>query len=154
PPPLTMPPGSFPMATQHPISHNTNVGGSLDSIIDAAAAPESKRQAQEQERRDKEQQEKLDRMAQQAKELEDRLERLSSSMGPAGAAADPETTRVQQPSPGAAPNAAARPSVIQGQPIKVDLDGKRKGPPIFLIAAIAGVFIIAVIGIGGYVAYK
>src|SRR5690349_23692504 len=126
-PPMSIPPGAFPTETQHPISHDTNVGGSLESVIGNVSAPGAERQA-EQERRDKEQQDKLDRMAQQAKDLEDRLERLSSSMGPAAAGADPETTRVQQnPTPTTAANAVARPSVLQGRPITVDLDRKRKG---------------------------
>ena len=154
-PPMSIPPGAFSTETQHPISNDTSVGGSLESMIGNVSAPGSEKQA-EQERRDKEQQEKLDRMARQAKELEDRLERLSSSMGPAAETADPETTRVRQNStaPDLAPNTAARPSVVQGRPITVDLDRKRKGPPIFLIAAVVGGFLIAVIGIGVYLAFQ
>jgi formylglycine-generating enzyme required for sulfatase activity len=152
-PPMSIPPGAFPTATQPPISNDTNVGGSFEAVIGENSAPQLDKQI-EQERRDKEQQEKLDRMAKQAKELEDRLDRLSSSMG---SAADPETTRVQgSASPDFASNAVARPSVVQGKPITVDLDlgRKRKSPPVVLIAALAGVFLIAVIGIGAYVAYR
>jgi len=153
-PPMSIPPAAFPTETQHPISHDTNVGGSLESMIGNVSAPGSEKQA-EQDRRDKEQQEKLDRMARQAKELEDRLERLSSSMGPA-AGADPETTRVQQGSTAtdSAAHNAARPSVVQGRPITVDLGRKRKGPPIFLIAGVVGVFLIAVVAIGAYLAFQ
>ena len=153
-PPMMIPPNAFPSATQAPISQNTNVGGSLDSIIDASAPDLAKQvqEEQERERRNQEQQEKLDRMAKQAKDLEDRLERLGSMAPPTPV--DPETTRVQQSStsPGVAPNTVARPSVVQGRPINVDLDGRRKGPSMFLIATIAGVFILAAIGISAFLA--
>ena len=157
-PPMNVPPNAFSTATQVPISQDTNVGGSLDSMIGAVSAPELDQRVpheEERDRRSKEQQEKLDRMTRQAKELEDRLERLSGSMGSA-AAADPETTRVRQDStsPVLAPNNAGRPSVVQGRPITVDLGRSRKGPPIFLIAAVIGVFLIAVISIGAYLAYQ
>ena len=156
-PPMIIPPNAFPTATQAPVSNNTNVGGSLDSIISGVSAPELDKQIQaeqERERRDKEQQEKLDRMARQAKELEDRLEKLSGSMAPSNA--DPETTRVQQnsTSPGLAPNTMPRPSVVQGKPITVDLDRGRKSPGVFLIAAAVCVFILAGLSIGGYVIWK
>jgi serine/threonine protein kinase len=157
-PPTNNLPNAFPNATQAPILHDTKVGGSVDSMIGTVSASELDKQVQqdeERERRNKEHQEKLDRMAQQAKELEDRLERLSGSMPPA-AGHDPETTRVQQNSTAAAAaaDAVARPSVVQGKPITVALDHRRKGPPIFLIAAIVGVLLVAVAGIGAYVVFK
>jgi formylglycine-generating enzyme required for sulfatase activity len=154
-PPMSIPSNAFPMSTQAPISNDTNVGGSLDSLIGEVSAPGSGAQAQqdeERERRDKEQQEKLDRMAQQAKDLEDRLERLSGSMGSAG---DPESTRVQgSTSPTGAASTVGRPSVVQGKPITVDFGRTRKGPPILLIAAAVGVFIIAGIAVTAYLAFS
>ena len=154
-PPTSIPPNLFPTATHAPISNDTNVGGSLDSIIGEVSAPEIQKQDEERERRNKEHQEKLDRMSQQAKELEDRLERLSGSMG-STPAVDPESTRVQQgaASPNVTPNNVARPSVIQGRPITVDLDRGRKSPRMFLIAAAVAVFIIAGMGISGYLIFK
>jgi serine/threonine protein kinase len=157
-PPMSLPPNAFPNATQPPVSNNTSVGGSLDSMIDAASAPELDKHIQAdqaRERRDKEQQEKLDRMAQQAKDLEDRLERLSGSMPPANAV-DPETTRVRQnsTSPEFAPPTAARPSVVQGKPITVDLDRGRKSRKMFVIAAVVCLFILAGLGIGGFMILK
>lgn len=68
-------------------------------------------------------------------------------------AEDPETTHVQRNSGMVAHN-AARPSVVQGKPITVDLDRTRKGAPIVLIAAAVGVLIIAGIGITAYLAYR
>src|SRR5687767_11818980 len=76
-PPTSIPPNVFPVATHAPISNDTSVGGSLDSIIGEVSAPGTNKQDEERERRNKEHQEKLDRMSLQAKELEDRLERLS-----------------------------------------------------------------------------
>lgn len=155
-PPTSIPPNAFPTTTQPPISNDTSVGGSLDAVIGEVSAPRLDEQAQqEREQRDKEQQQKWDRMAQQAKELEDRLERLSSSVGPA-AGVDPESTRVQQgsTSPNAATNTVARPSVIQGRPITVDLNRGRKSSRMVLIAAAVAVFIIAGVGISGYLIFK
>ncbi len=156
-PPVSIPPNAISQHTQPPISNDTSVGGSLDSIISGASTPDLEKQIQadqERERRDKEQQEKLDRMAKQAKELEDRLERLGSMAPPH--TTDPETTRVRQSptSPGAAPNTVARPSVVQGRPITVDLGRSRKGPRVFLIAGAVGLVLLVVIGVGGYLALK
>ena len=68
---------------------------------------------------------------------------------------DPETTRVRSSmvSPAPSPNEVARPSVVQGRPITVDLGRGRKGPPIFLIAAVVGVLILAGIGVAAYLAF-
>src|ERR1041385_6960871 len=96
-------------ATQPPVAQETNFGTSFDSLagtvsgaqLDKEIEAQRKqreedervnKEKQERDRREKEQQEKFDRMALQAKELEDRLERLSGSMPPA---MDPETTHVQ-----------------------------------------------------------
>ena len=154
-PSISIPPNAFPTATQAPISNDTSVGGSLESMIGEVSAPGSNQHVQqdeERERRNKEHQEKLDRMSQQAKELEDRLERLSGSMPPS---VDPESTRVQQP-PFVAETApmAARPPVVQGRAITVDLDRGRKSPRMFLIAAAVAVFIIAGLGISGFLIFK
>ena len=155
-PPIIIPPTAFPIATQAPISPDTSVGGSLDSVI-AVSSPDLEKQSQEdqeRERKNKEHQDKLDRMSQQAKELEDRLERLSGSMPPTGAA-DPETTHVQRSSTspgGFTPNTVARPSVVQGSPIQVELGRSRKGPPIVLIAVV-GVLLLAGIAVAGYFAF-
>jgi len=59
---------------------------------------EEARARREQEERDSAQQAKLERMAQQAKELEDRLERLSVSISPS-TLVDPEATQVKQVGP-------------------------------------------------------
>ena len=158
-PPMSIPPNAFPTSTQAPISNDTSVGGSLESVIGGVSAPDLDKQAQqdeERERRNKEQQEKLERMAQQAKDLEDRLERLSGSMG-ATPTVDPESTRVQEQSrlsPIGAANSVGRPSVVQGRPITVDLDRGRKGSRMVLIVAAVCVFVLAGMSISGFVIYK
>ncbi|HEX5965421.1 MAG TPA: protein kinase, partial [Pyrinomonadaceae bacterium] len=152
-PPMSIPPNAFPTTTQAPISNDTSVGGSLESMIGEVSAPEiNKQHDEERERRNKEHQEKLDRMSQQAKELEDRLERLSGSMPPS---VDPESTRVQQP-PASVESApmAARPPGVHGRAITVDLDRGRKSPRVFLIAAAVAVFILAGLGISGFLIFK
>ncbi|HSE17020.1 MAG TPA: SUMF1/EgtB/PvdO family nonheme iron enzyme [Pyrinomonadaceae bacterium] len=143
-------------AVQPPIAQETHFGASFDSL--AGAAPLEKeadkqreeqerlsKEKQDRERRENEQQEKLERMALQAKELEDRLERLSGSMPPA---LDPETTRVQ----GGATNpdwvanpATARPAGA-GKMI-VDFSPKRKGPPPLLYIG-AALFVVVLAGVG------
>lgn len=145
-------------ATQPPISQETNFGTSLDSLagtvsdaqLDKKIDGEAQRKEQDRDRREKEQQEKLERMALQAKELEDRLERLSGSMPPA---MDPEVTRVQ----GTATNrewvAESVPagSVGPGKQMIVDLSPKRKGPPPLLyIGAVVFVLFLAGVGITAY----
>lgn len=157
-------------ATQPPIAQETNFGASFDSLagtisgaqLDKEIEGEAQRKQREDEerlsrekeerdRREKEQQDKLERMAVQAKELEDRLERLSGSMPPA---LDPEATRVQH---GAVVNQqwpADSVSARAGGPGKqmiVDFSPKRKGPPALLYIGVAVmVFVVAGAGITAY----
>ena len=90
-------------------------------------------------------------MALQAKELEDRLERLSGSMPPAS---DPETTHVQGSSTNpqwAATGGHVPRRLDQGKPMIVDFSPKRKGPPpLLLIGAAVMVLVLAGVGIGAY----
>jgi len=46
-PPTSIPPNAFPTSTQPPISNDTNVGVSLDSMIGAVSTPELEKQTQE-----------------------------------------------------------------------------------------------------------
>lgn len=136
-----VPPNAIPTNTQAPISTDTNFDTSLGSISDADL---------ERERRDQEQQQKLDRMAQQAKDLEDRLERLSGSMPPA---VDPETTHVRpgSTSPALAANTFPRPG---GNAITVDFGAKRSNTRILFVAlAILGAVVLAGIGVTAYLAF-
>lgn len=69
---------------------------------------------------------------------------------------DPETTRVQQNSnsSGVAVNNVARPPVVQGKPITVDLNRRKKGLPMPLIAAAVAVLLVTGIGISAYLAFR
>src|SRR5215217_7042963 len=109
-PEINKTPGLSDTAVQPPIAQETNFGASFDSLAGTVSGAQLdkelpggrqkqreeddrySKERQERDQRDKEQQEKFERMALQAKELEDRLDRLSGSMPPA---LDPETTRVQ-----------------------------------------------------------
>src|ERR1044071_737209 len=109
-PPVNQGPDLSATSSQPPIAPDTQFGTYFDSMAGTVSGAQLDRELeeaqrkqreeqervskeqQERERREKEQQEKFDRMALQAKELEDRLERLSGSMPPN---MDPETTRVQ-----------------------------------------------------------
>lgn len=106
--------------------------------------------------REKEQQEKFDRMAQQAKELEDRLQRLSVSISP-NTMIDPETTHVGQgvitggvattTSPG------VEPLHRSGQVI-IELPQKKSGSP-YLLIVLATVFVVLVGGgVGAYYLFR
>ena len=104
---------------------------------------EEERARKEQEERnakEREQQEKLERMALQAKELEDRLERLSISIPPT-TLVDPETTRVQQAVvtslPGYTPSQA--PTVV---------DEVRPTRNIALVAIVAVLVVLGLLGVG------
>jgi serine/threonine-protein kinase len=133
-------------AVQPHIAQETNFGTSFDSLAGNVSAAPVDKQREERERREKEQQDKLERMAVQAKELEDRLERLSGSMPPA---LDPETTRVQgvATNPDWIPNPAAARSVGPGKQMIVDFSPKRKGPPPLLYIG-AAVFVLLLAGVG------
>jgi formylglycine-generating enzyme required for sulfatase activity len=141
----TTTPDSIPPNTQPPISGDTNFDTSLGSISAADL---------ERERRDQEQQQKLDRMAQQAKELEARLERLSSSMSPP-TGVDPEATHVRPGSAAAAAGANTFPRQAPGaKPIAVDFRSKRSNTKLIFIAlAVLGVVVLAGIGVTSYLAF-
>ena len=147
---------------QPPIAQETNFGTAFDSMAGASSGVqiekdlEEDRLRKERERKEQEQQDKLERMALQAKELEDRLERLSGSMPPS---MDPETTHVQasrtNPQQWAATGGAAVvPAVGPGKPMIVDFSPKRKGPPpLLLIGAAVMVLVVAGVGIGAYLMF-
>jgi len=132
-------------ATVPPTVQDTNFGPAFDTMNEERLEKEK----QERERREKEQQEKLDRMALQAKELEDRLERLSGSMPPA---IDPETTRVQGSTtkPNWVVNSVQAPSVGPGKPMIVDFPSKRKTRPLLFIGAAVVILVLAGTGITAY----
>src|SRR6185437_1002631 len=151
-----------PTSTQAPIAQDTNFGASFDSLagtvsgaqLDQAVGRKQReeqerlnKEKQERDRREQEHQEKFDRMALQAKELEDRLDRLSGSMPPA---LDPETTHVQGSATKpqwAADSIPARP----GKQMIVDFSPKRKGPsPLLYIGAAVVVLFLAGIGVTAY----
>src|ERR1044072_3314725 len=99
-PPVNQGPDLSATSSQPPIAPDTQFGTSFDSMAGTVSGAQLDRELeeaqrkqreeqervskeqQERERREKEQQEKLERMAAQAKDLEDRLERLSGSMPP------------------------------------------------------------------------
>jgi formylglycine-generating enzyme required for sulfatase activity len=156
-PPAT--PNMSQTAAHPPIAQETNFGASFDSMagtvsgaqIDKLLEEDSQRkQREERERREQEQQDKLERMALQAKALEDRLERLSGSMPPA--MHDPEATHVQASStnPEWAASTGAQP-VSPRRAMVVDITPKRKGPPtLLLIGAALLVLVLGGVGIGAF----
>jgi len=131
-------------ATQPPVAQETNFGASFDSLAGTVSGAQLDKEIEgEAERKQREQQEKLERMALQAQELEDRLERLSGSMPPA---LDPEVTRVQ----GSTTNRQRVADSIPAGPGKqmiVDFSPKRKGPPPLLYIG-AAVFVLFLAGAG------
>src|SRR5829696_4324555 len=139
-------------ATQPPVSQETNFGDSFDSMagtVSGAQLDKDVLKQRERDRREREQQEKFERMSLQAKELEDRLERLSGSMPP-----DPEATRVQSAatSPELVANVTPAPS---RKTMVVDFGQKRKGPPaLLLIGAAVAVLVLAGAAISAYLAFR
>jgi serine/threonine-protein kinase len=111
-----------------------------------------RKEKEERDENERRQHEKLERMALQAKELEERLERLATSMPPQTAVVDPEATRVQQivvppeignSFPGVQPT-------VKGQPFVIDLPAKKKtGPTLWLVAGVVALLVV-VAGVGGY----
>ena len=142
-------------STQPPIAQETNFGTSFESLASASRDAEEglRKEKEERERKEREQQEKFDRMALQAKELEDRLERLSGSMPPA---MDPEVTRVQGSStnPQWVASGGSAPAVGPGKPLIVEFSPQRKGPPPLLFIGVAVmVLVLAGVGIGAYLMF-
>src|SRR5215510_14071262 len=146
-------------AVHPPVAPETNFGASFDSMagtvsgaqLDKLIEEDSQRkQREERERREKEQHEKLERISLQAKELEDRLERLSGSMPPS---LDPEATRVQASTTNRqwAVDSVPGGSVGPGKQMIVDLSPKRQGPsPLLYVGAVVLVLFLAGAGITAY----
>src|SRR6185369_12379516 len=86
----------------------------------------------------------------QAKELEDRLDRLSVSMSPA-TAIDPETTHVQRAAPVTQITTNSIP-VATGH--VVPDSGTKKAIPVLFIAAAVIILVLAGVGIGGYLMFR
>lgn len=154
-------------ATQ--VGNATSVGGSFDSLAGTVSATSldnqvkdelsntaaQLRRQKEDERaaREREQQEKFDRMAVQAKELEDRLQRLAGSIPPG----DSEVTHVR--AKGAqtqvmGPNTMVDQSLVQSITPVAQSSGSNISK-ILLIAG-AGVFVVLLLGIGitGYFIFR
>lgn len=173
-PPVNQGPDLSATSSQPPVAPETQFGASFDSMagtvsgaqLDKVLEEEAQRkqreeqervsnEQQERDRREKEQQDKYERIAAQAKDLEDRLERLSGSMPPN---MDPETTRVQ--GSGTNPNWAANSApVASGAPAKQQLivdfsQPKRKGPPLLIIGAVVFVLVLSGVGITAYLLLK
>ena len=158
-PPITPAPNLSATAAHPPIAPETNFGASFDSMagtvsgaqLDKLVETDSQRQQREdRERREQEQQDKLERMALQAKELEDRLERLSGSMPPS---LDPEATRVQgsATNPEWAASTSAAAEVSPRRAMVVDITPKRKGlSPLLYIGAAFVVLVLGGAGVGAY----
>ena len=165
-PPVNQGPDLSATSSQPPIAPDTQFATSFDSMagtvsgaqLDKVLEEEQRKQREEQERlskeqlererKEKEQHEKFERMALQAKELEDRLERLSGSMPPN---MDPETTRVQ--GGGTNPNWAANSAQVAPakQQMIVDFSQpKRKTSSLLIVGAVVLVFVLGGVGIGAY----
>lgn len=97
-----------------------------------------RKEHEERETREREQQEKLERMAQQAKDLEDRLERLSVSIPPKSDI-DPETTQVRE----VASTSFSGQSISQAPTIVNEVAPKRNSAILVIVAA------VVILGIGG-----
>jgi len=112
-------------------------------------ATEAKKQ-QELEQREREQQEKFARMEVQAKELEQRLQRLAVSMPPDQTVIDPDATRIQSVPPvtGAVAQNQTHIGAIS-QPAVLVQPKRSNTPVIFVIGGIV-VLLLATAGIGGY----
>jgi len=159
-------------SSQPPIAPDTQFGTSFDSMagtvsgaqLDKVLEEEAQRkqredqervsrEQQERERRDKEHQEKYDRMALQAKELEDRLDRLSGSMPPS---MDPETTQVQgsPTSPNWAANSGRVAAPAKQQMIVDFSPPKRKATPFVIMGAVLLVLVLGGVGVSAYLMFR
>ncbi len=113
------------------------------------------KEKQDRETREREQQEKFERMSLQAKELEDRLERLSGSMPPT-TVVDPDTSRLRQNATQTdiVVNTFPGQSVAPVKPLVVDFGPTKRSAPTLLIAAVVVTLALAGVGIGGYLMFR
>jgi serine/threonine-protein kinase len=128
------------------------------------AEADKRRQEEERARKEKEdreekerlQREQIERVARQAKELEERLERLATSMPPKAAAVlDPEVTQVHQniapqvvgdnSYPRARAMEASRPAVV------VEVPERKSGKKMAIMVVAVVLFVVIVGGIGSYI---
>lgn len=154
-PPPKQAPDLSATSTQSRRSQETNFGAAFDSLSGADSSPEPVKDREKQHelaRRELEQQKKLDRMAQQAKELEDRLERLSGSMRPDPVdPADPEITRVREAGAADGAGMGYQPRAVgPNRQMIVDLSPKRRLPQFLLIGAGMLVIVLAMTGLAAY----
>src|SRR6266850_6116757 len=112
-----------------------------------------RKEAEDRQEKERQQQEKLERMALQAKELEDRLERLATSMPPQTTVIDPEATQIRQiaVSPELAQNSfpGVQP-VDRRKPAVVDLPARAKSKLRLPIIAVIVGFLVLGAAIGAY----
>jgi serine/threonine-protein kinase len=115
-------------------------------------AERAKRAQAEREEREREQQEKFERMAQQAKDLEDRLERLAVSMPPNVEGDARQTSLPGQPG---FQNQSSYPGRTFGLPptVVTEPEPSRK-TPIFLVIAAVVVLGLTAAGVGAYFVFK
>jgi formylglycine-generating enzyme required for sulfatase activity/serine/threonine protein kinase len=104
----------------------------------------AQREREEREAREREQQEKFERMAQQAKELEDRLERLSVSIPPK-TLVDPEVTHVRE----VVANTSPELSRSQAPTIVSEVPPTRRSGVLLIIATLV-ILGLAGVGTGAY----
>src|SRR6266850_2770742 len=112
-----------------------------------------RKEAEDRQEKERQQQEKLERMALQAKELEDRLERLATSMPPQTTVIDPEATQIRQiaVTPELAQNSfpGVQP-VDRRKPAVVDLPARTKSKLRLPIIAVIVGFLVLGAAIGAY----
>ncbi len=114
------------------------------------------REKLEREKQEREQRETLERMALQAKELEDRLARLATSMPPP-TVVDPEVTRISHPKVPTevmSNSASGFQSMAHGQPLVVDIPKKSKVGPGVIVAAAIVILLLGGVGVGAYFMFR
>jgi len=116
-----------------------------------------RKESEERQEKERQQQEKLERMSLQAKELEDRLERLATSMPPPTTVIDPEATQIRQiaVTPELAQNSfpAVQP-VDRRKPAVVELPGRVKSKLRLPIIAVIVGFLVLGAAIGAYFVFR
>jgi serine/threonine-protein kinase len=117
---------------------------------------QQRQQKLERERQEREQRETFERMALQAKELEDRFARLATSMPPP-TVLDPEVTRISHPKVPTevmSNSAAGFQSMAHGQPLVVDVPKKSAVGPAVIVAAAIVILLLGGVGVGAYFIFR
>jgi serine/threonine-protein kinase len=112
---------------------------------------QARREREQREEQERLQREQIERVSQQARDLEERLQRLATSMPPAAAVLDPEATQVREGIITDVVGNNSYPGAVPRQQMVFELPATKPAKsPILMLVAIAVIVVLLGGGVGGY----